>query len=125
MPPAKNQPPPPAAEPLYPAIEGFIERATAEDIAALFDPLRDGLTALKGPKAEQAKKVGKAIKLGVGYETLKEPTPELAVMVRKLAAELLACHDDHHHPPSVAPVVEAELLLKRLGLPFGKEEPPK
>ena len=60
MPPAKNQPPP-AAEPLYPAIEGFIERATADDIAALFDPLREGLTGLKGPKADQAKKVGKAI----------------------------------------------------------------
>jgi len=62
MPPAKNQPPPAAAaEPLYPAIEGFIEKATADDIAALFDPLKDGLSGLKGPKAEQAKKVGKAI----------------------------------------------------------------
>ena len=61
MPPAKNQPPPAAAEPLYPAIEGFIERATADDIAALFEPLREGLTGLKGPKADQAKKVGKAI----------------------------------------------------------------
>lgn len=60
MPPAKN-PPPPANEPLYPAIEGFIERATAEDIANLFSPLKEGLTGLKGPKAEQAKKVGKAI----------------------------------------------------------------
>ena len=61
MPPAKNPPPPAANEPLYPAIEGFIERASADDIANLFDPLKEGLTGLKGPKAEQAKKVGKAI----------------------------------------------------------------
>ncbi|MBS1152405.1 MAG: hypothetical protein H6Q89_4103 [Myxococcaceae bacterium] len=60
--PAKT--PPPAAadnEPLYPAIEGFIERATAEEIAELFSPLKEGLSALKGPRADQAKKVGKAI----------------------------------------------------------------
>lgn len=61
--PAKT--PPPAAvetnESLYPAIEGFIEKATAEEIADLFSPLKEGLTTLKGPRAEQAKKVGKAI----------------------------------------------------------------
>ena len=60
--PAKT--PPPAVvdyEPLYPAIEGFIERATAEEIAELFSPLKEGLTTLKGPRADQAKKVGKAI----------------------------------------------------------------
>ena len=62
MPPAKNQPPPPAAaEPLYPAIEGFIERATADDVAALFSPLREGLTGLKGPNVAHGKKVAKAI----------------------------------------------------------------
>ena len=56
-------PPAPVAdnEPLYPAIEGFIERATAEEIAELFSPLKEGLSALKGPRADQAKKVGKAI----------------------------------------------------------------
>ena len=61
--PAKTPPPPAAAdnEPLYPAIEGFIERATAEEIAELFNPLKEGLSALKGPRADQAKKVGKAI----------------------------------------------------------------
>jgi hypothetical protein len=62
MPPAKTPPTPPAAnEPLYPAIEGFIERASVEDIAELFSPLKEGLAGLKGPKAEQGKKVGKAI----------------------------------------------------------------
>lgn len=57
----KEQQTQPAAEPLYPAIEGFIEKATADDAAALFKPLKDGLDALKGPKAEQGKKVAKAI----------------------------------------------------------------
>ncbi len=45
----------------YPAIEAFIERATAEQIADLFGSLKEGLTALKGPRADQGKKVGKAI----------------------------------------------------------------
>ena len=57
-------PPAPAPsenEPLYPAIEGFIERATSEEIAELFSPLKEGLGSLKGPRADQGKKVGKAI----------------------------------------------------------------
>lgn len=65
MPPAKKSaektPPPADNEPLYPAIEGFIEKATAEEIGELFGPLKEGLSALKGPRADQAKKVGKAI----------------------------------------------------------------
>ncbi len=63
MPAKKPAPPPPEAtnEPLYPAIEGFIENATAEEIAELFSPLKEGLSSLKGPRADQAKKVGKAI----------------------------------------------------------------
>jgi|GEM_PF-805920 hypothetical protein len=48
-------------EPSYPVIEGFVEKATADGIAATFKDLRDQLAGLKGPKAEQAKKVGKAI----------------------------------------------------------------
>jgi hypothetical protein len=62
MPPAKNQPPPAASnEPLYPDIEGFIESASADQVDALFSPLKEALGTLKGPKAEQAKKIGKAI----------------------------------------------------------------
>lgn len=48
-------------EPLYPAIEGFIEKASGDDVAALFKPLKDGLESLKGPKADQGKKVARAI----------------------------------------------------------------
>lgn len=48
-------------EPSYPVIEGFVEGATAEAIAGAFKDLKDQLATLKGPKAEQAKKVGKAI----------------------------------------------------------------
>lgn len=53
--------PPPQQDSLYPAIEQFIEQATAEDIGALFAPLKDGFTTLKGPRLEQGKKVARAI----------------------------------------------------------------
>jgi hypothetical protein len=63
MPPSKQQPP--APEPLptpsYPAIESFIESATTEEVQALFTPIKEGLGALKGPKAEQGKKVQTAL----------------------------------------------------------------
>lgn len=54
----ESQPPP---EPNYPAIEGFIETATAEDIQATFKGLGDELADLKGPRAQQGKKIAKAI----------------------------------------------------------------
>lgn len=47
--------------PMYPSIEAYIEKATADEVKALFGSIRDGLTSLKGPKVEQAKKVQKAI----------------------------------------------------------------
>ena len=58
---AKAAPAAPAAESNYPAIESFIEKASAADVAALLQPIKDGLTELKGPKAELAKKAGKAV----------------------------------------------------------------
>jgi hypothetical protein len=58
-----NPNPEPAAnnEPMYRAIEAFIERASADEVAGLFKPIRDGLTSLKGPRAEHARKIQKAI----------------------------------------------------------------
>lgn len=47
--------------PTYPVIEKFIETATADQIAATFKSLKTDLAGLKGPKAEQSKKVGKAV----------------------------------------------------------------
>jgi hypothetical protein len=64
MPPPKQQQAPapePLPTPSYPAIESFIERATAEEVQSLFTPIKEGLAALKGPKAEQGKKVQAAI----------------------------------------------------------------
>lgn len=52
---------PPLPEPSYPTIEQFIEKASADDIANTFKELKAQLGELKGPKAEQAKKVNKAI----------------------------------------------------------------
>jgi len=46
---------------MYPAIESFIERASAGDVSLLFASLKEGLSALKGPKADQSKKVKAAI----------------------------------------------------------------
>ena len=55
------QPPAPVAEPQYPEVESFIERASSEDIGALFASVREGLKDLKGPRAPHAKKVALAL----------------------------------------------------------------
>lgn len=55
--------PQPLPTPSYPAIEGFIEKASAEQVATLFADLKDQLAAIKGPKVEHAKKAGRAIEL--------------------------------------------------------------
>jgi hypothetical protein len=78
MPPPKQQPAEPAPEslpvPSYPAIESFIESASAEEIQAFFTPIKEGLSALKGPKVEQGKKIQAALAsaeelLGILLET--------------------------------------------------------
>jgi hypothetical protein len=59
---SKQHPEPqPQNEPLYPALEGFIEKASADDVAALFSGLKAELAGLKGPKAELGKKALKAV----------------------------------------------------------------
>jgi hypothetical protein len=65
-PPAHPPPEPPAPVPelvpSYPAIESFIERASEEDVSAFLQPIRTGLSTLKGPKAvDQSKKIEKAL----------------------------------------------------------------
>lgn len=70
-----------ASDSAYPAIESFIERATKEEISELFDPLKAGLSALKGPRADQAKKVHKAI------EKTEELLSHLLQVREKLEAE--------------------------------------
>lgn len=64
MPPSSAKTPPPAVTPpapSYPAIEALVERATPDELAGFFEPLKQGLANLKGPKAEQAKKIQTAI----------------------------------------------------------------
>jgi len=51
----------PIPGPSYPVIEGFVEKATADDISNMFKDLKEQVGGLKGPKAEQGKKVSKAI----------------------------------------------------------------
>ena len=49
------------AEPMYPVVEAFVEKATPGDIDALFSSVREGLKELKGPRAAHAKKVESAL----------------------------------------------------------------
>lgn len=52
---------PPENDSVYPLIESLIERATPEELGQLFVPVREGLQQLKGPRAEQGKKVEAAL----------------------------------------------------------------
>jgi hypothetical protein len=63
MPAPSAKTPAPAAPPAasYPAIESLVERASAEELGTFFEQIKAGLTQLKGPKAEQAKKIQTAI----------------------------------------------------------------
>jgi hypothetical protein len=51
----------PLAESMYPEVEALVEKATEEDISSRFEELRTALNELKGPRAEQGKKVRKAL----------------------------------------------------------------
>lgn len=59
--PSKPAPAPAQDESRYPTVERFIERATPEEVGSLFGDLRDQLGAVKGPKAEHAKKAEVAV----------------------------------------------------------------
>lgn len=72
---------PPLPQPEYPAIATFVDAAQKADIEALFGDLREGLAALKGPKAEQAKKVSKAL------ERTEELMSHLLQVREKIASE--------------------------------------
>lgn len=72
---------PPMPQPEYPAIATFVDKAEKADIEALFQPVKDGLTAMKGPKADQGKKVSKAI------ERTEELLSHLLQVREKIASE--------------------------------------
>ncbi len=61
MPPAAKSAPAPAQDALYPVIEAFVEKATAEQIGVLYQSITDGLAGLKGPQAANGKKIEKAV----------------------------------------------------------------
>lgn len=58
---APTAPAPELPAPQYPAIEAFVERATSGDVDQAFAQIQEGLGGLKGPRAQQAKKVETAI----------------------------------------------------------------
>jgi hypothetical protein len=57
----KQEQPKELPTPSYPSIESFIEKAKVTDVSAAFKSLKTELEGLKGPRAEQGKKVNKAI----------------------------------------------------------------
>lgn len=51
----------PQVESRYPSVERFVESATREALPSTFEGLRTELAAVKGPKAEHAKKAQVAL----------------------------------------------------------------
>ncbi|XXF76044.1 hypothetical protein P2318_23695 [Myxococcaceae bacterium GXIMD 01537] len=82
-PPPKSPAPEPLPAPSYPHIESFIERASPEEVSGFFSSVKEGLTGLKGPKAEQAKKVQAAIGRAEELLTLLLETRERLVAEAK------------------------------------------
>ncbi len=72
---------PPLPQPEYPAIATFVDAAQKDDVDGLFQALKDGLGTMKGPKADQAKKVSKAI------ERTEELMSHLLQVREKIASE--------------------------------------
>lgn len=79
--PPPSEPTAPPREPDYPTLEGMSEWATQDDVNALFAPVREALSQLKGPKAQQAKKVEAAL------ASTEELLGQLLQIREKLAAE--------------------------------------
>jgi hypothetical protein len=79
--PPPSEPTPAPREPDYPTLEGMSEWATKDDVDALFAPVREALSQLKGPKAQQAKKVEAAL------ESTEELLGQLLQIREKLAEE--------------------------------------
>ena len=91
MPVTPKNPEPAAEAPLdaaYPNVESFIETADREQVGQLFQELREGLSDLKGPKKDQAKKVQAAL------EKTEELLSFLIEVREKLAEERAADKKD-------------------------------
>lgn len=58
---SEQTPPEPLPAPSYPLLEAFVETIPAEEAAAVFADVRDALDGLKGPRAEQGKKIRVAL----------------------------------------------------------------
>src|SRR5690606_51321 len=58
---SEQTPPEPLPAPSYPLLEAFVETIPAEEAATVFADVREALEGLKGPRAEQARKVRVAL----------------------------------------------------------------
>lgn len=79
--PAQSEPPQVDLEPKYPHIEAFAEQAGSEDVIGVFGPLKESLQAVKGPRADAAKKAVK------GVERTEELLHHLLEVREKIKAE--------------------------------------
>ena len=77
----KQEQPKELPTPSYPSIESFIEKAKAGDVGEAFKSLKSEIEGLKGPRADQGKKVSKAI------ERTEELLSYLLQVREKLEAE--------------------------------------
>ena len=83
MPPKKSgkEEQPQLEEPKYPHIEAFAEQAGSDDVVSVFSPLKESLQAVKGPRADAAKKAVK------GVERTEELLHHLLEVREKIKAE--------------------------------------
>lgn len=58
---SEQTPPEPLPAPSYPLLEAFVETVPAEEAVTVFADVREALEELKGPRAEQGKKVRVAL----------------------------------------------------------------
>jgi len=56
-----NPAPEPLPAPSYPTLEAYVETGLAEDATHIFGDVREALGTLKGPRADQARKIEAAL----------------------------------------------------------------
>lgn len=81
---AANPAPEPLPAPSYPTVEAFVETGLAEDVPQIFGDVREALGELKGPRADQAKKIHLALDAAVElFQMLFGIRAELEAEARK------------------------------------------
>lgn len=75
--------PEPLPSPSYPLLEAFVETVPADEAQAVFADVREALESLKGPRAEQGRKIRTAL----------DTAEELIQLLLNVRGEL---EEEHH-----------------------------